>query len=316
MTRIFFASDLHGSDMCFRKFVNTGKIYKADVLICGGDLTGKFVVPIVKQSDGTYSLEYFGERKILKTASESESVKKTLEDIGSYPYQIEARAQLEELNANARAVEQLYTLLAKQRLERWIQFANDYLRNSGIKCFMNPGNDDSLEIDKVFNDSELVLNPEGKVVSLDKHHEMISTGYSNITPWKASRDVSEEELARKIEVMASQVKDMQSCIFNFHCPPYNSGLDTTPKIDEQLRPVIKLGAPEMTMAGSTAIRSAIEKYQPLLGLHGHIHESKGFVRLGRTFCINPGSEYGEKILRGAILNLDHEGLKSHMFVSG
>ena len=49
----------------------------------------------------------------------------------------------------------------------------------------------------------------------------------------------------------------------------------------------------MIHAGSTAVRASIEKHQPLVGLHGHIHESKGFVTLGRTLCLNPGSEYGK-----------------------
>jgi len=65
-----------------------------------------------------------------------------------------------------------------------------------------------------------------------------------------------------------------------------------------------------------AVREAIEKYKPLLGLHGHIHESRGVVNIGRTLCINPGSEYGEGIIRGAIVDLAKDKVLSYQLTSG
>jgi len=162
-----------------------------------------------------------------------------------------------------------------------------------------------------------VINPEEKVVPVDDKHEMISTGYTNITPWNCPRDVSEEELAKKIENMTSKVTNMKNCIFNFHCPPYDSSIDSAPKLDKDLKPAVSPGG-EMLMipVGSTAVRAAIEKYQPLLGLHGHIHESRGTAKIGRTLCLNPGSEYGEGILRGALITLEDDKVKSHQLTSG
>ena len=74
--------------------------------------------------------------------------------------------------------------------------------------------------------------------------------------------------------------------------------------------------PILTSVGSTAVRSAIEKFQPLLGLHGHIHESKGSIKIGRTLCVNPGSEYSEGVLKGVMMNLDEKGVRSFQFTSG
>jgi len=224
--------------------------------------------------------------------------------------------EFQETRASEVKVNELFSRLMIETVERWIRLAEERLGNSGVKCFITPGNDDQLVIDSVLRKSNSVFNPEGTVACLDDTHEMISTGYSNITPWKCPRDISEEELATKIESMIYQVKVVDSCVFNFHCPPFDSGLDTAPQIDDSLRPVMKGGTQMTIPAGSTAVRDAIEKSQPLLGLHGHIHESRAVAKLGRTHCFNPGSEYTEGILRGVLVDLDRKGLKRHIFTSG
>jgi Icc-related predicted phosphoesterase len=116
--------------------------------------------------------------------------------------------------------------------------------------------------------------------------------------------------------MVSKVHDMRNCIFNLHVPPYDCGLDTCPKLDENLKPVYA-GSEIMTISsGSKAVRNAIEKHQPVLGLHGHIHESRGFVKIGRTLCLNPGSEYTEGMLRGVVVDLDEKGVKNYLLTVG
>jgi len=146
---------------------------------------------------------------------------------------------------------------------------------------------------------------------------MISCGYSNMTPWNCPRDFPEEELNKKISEMTAQVEEMEKCIFNLHCPPFNTMLDQAPKLDKDLNPSVQPGGGlEMAPVGSTAVREAIQKHQPLLGLHGHIHESKGTFKIGRTLCMNPGSEYAERILRGLLLDIDGNRVKDFMFTSG
>ena len=178
------------------------------------------------------------------------------------------------------------------------------------------GNDDRFEIDPILNSSQYAVNPNDHVIELDDKHEMVSLGYSNITPWRCPRDIPEEELNKKIEALVTQVKNMPNCIFNFHCPPYDTGIDTAPHLDENLKPVFKAGEVEMIPVGSKSTRMAIEKNQPLLGLHGHIHESKGAFKIGRTICLNPGSEYSEGMLRGALVHLNDKGLKNYVLTTG
>ncbi|MEW6080982.1 MAG: metallophosphoesterase, partial [Bacillota bacterium] len=166
-------------------------------------------------------------------------------------------------------------------------------------------------------DNDYVINPEGKTVELDEYHEMISTGYGNMTPWQCPRDISEEDLAEKIEGMAAGVKNMPNCVFNFHCPPHDSNLDLAPRLDRDLKPKLGPGGqPDMVPVGSVAVRRTIEEYQPLLGLHGHIHESRGTVKIGHTVCLNPGSEYAEGFLRGALVTLRGGKVVSCQLTSG
>ena len=106
-------------------------------------------------------------------------------------------------------------------------------------------------------------------------------------------------------------------MFNLHVPPIRTPLDMAPVVDENLHPVIQGGSVLMGPAGSQAVRNVIENYQPLLALHGHIHESRGLAKLGKTVCVNPGSAYGEGVLHGALFELDRrKGLKRYQLTSG
>jgi Icc-related predicted phosphoesterase len=314
-TRIFFATDVHGSEKCFKKFLNAGKFYKAAVVILAGDITGKMIVPIVKQPDGTWLSSYAGSKIRSNSGPEVQELEKSIRDSGFYPYRTEA-GEMSSLQTDKKKVDQLFTKLMIETVERWIQMAEQRLHDSGIKCFISPGNDDRWEIDAALNKSRLIINPEEKVVEIDQHHEMMTLGLTNHTPWKSPREFDEEVLAEKIDKMTPSVKSMENCVFNFHCPPYETAIDPAPKLDETLKPILSGGQVIMAPAGSTAVRDAIKKYQPLAGLHGHVHESKGVAVIGRTKCFNPGSEYGEGVLRGLLLDLAEKGIKSYLFTSG
>lgn len=315
MARVFFAADVHGSEKCFMKFLNAGKFYNADVLIMGGDLTGKMVVPIIEQLDGSFECQYRGRNWRARNRDELQGLEKDIRFSGFYPYLTNAD-EVKELDADKAKVDELFLRVMNETMERWLKIAEERLRNTGVKCYILPGNDDHLVIDSIFKKFEYVVNPEAGIVNIDQHHEMISTGYTNLTPWLAPRDIPEEELAKKIEAMAKQVRDMSNCIFNFHCPPINSNLDLAPQLDKDMRPVVGPGGQQLIAAGSTAVRDAIMKFQPLLGLHGHIHEAKGCVKLGHTLCVNPGSDYVEGILQGILISLDRKGIKNYQLTSG
>jgi len=170
------------------------------------------------------------------------------------------------------------------------------------------------EVDEIIRASRRVLLVEGQVTPLDSDHEMIASGWSNRTPWDTHREEDEDQLAARYEAMISQLKDPKNSIFNIHVPPYKSGLDEAPELDKNLRPV--LAGNSMIPVGSTALRAAIEKSQPLLSLHGHIHEGRGSTRIGTTLCINPGSMYEQGTLLGAIVKLGKNKIENYVLTSG
>ena len=311
MPKIFFATDLHGSEVCWKKFLNAARFYGADVLICGGDMTGKAIVPIVSEN-GHFTVALGGEQQTVPAEQVAE-VEANIRRRGYYPLQMTVE-RLRELDGDAQKRAECFQQVMLDGVERWMGMAAEKLRGTGVRCFVCPGNDDEMEVDEVVRRSELVELGEGRMVDIEGF-SMISTGWSNPTPWKTHREDSEEELGQRIEKMAAQVSDRSRAIFNRHCPPYNSGLDEAPAIDADLR--LLHGGRALRPVGSTAVRAAIEKHQPLLSLHGHIHESKGAIKIGKTLSINPGSAYEEGMLMGAIIQLDpKKGIKSYQLVNG
>ncbi len=314
-TRLFFVTDVHGSNRCFRKFINGGKFYDANVLVLGGDITGKMIVPLVKQPDSTYKCSYAGSEFTLKSQEEVDNMVKNIGDSGYYTYFSEPK-EVEELSADKDRVHQLFIKLMKESIRGWLKLAEERLRGTGISCYISPGNDDFFEIDEALNSSSYVINPEEKVVYVDDEHEMITLGYANHTPWNSPRETDEDVLQRKIDKMIVQVKDMKKCLFNLHVPPINTLIDQAPKLDANFKPVISGGNLVMISAGSTAVRKTIEQHQPLAGIHGHIHESRGTVKIGKTMCFNPGSEYNSGILKGLLCDVEKGQIKSYMLTSG
>jgi hypothetical protein len=297
------------------KFVNAGKFYDANVMILGGDITGKLLVPIVEK-DGRYFCELMKSQEEANSKEQLSALEKRIRNMGYYTY-VTTSTEIEQLRNDREAVDKLLTKLMCECVEKWIRIAEERLRETGIKCFISPGNDDRFEIDQVLSKSDYVINPEGKVVQLDSSHEMITLGYTNMTPWKCPRDVLESELRSKIEDLTSRVKNFKTSIFCFHCPPFDSVIDLAPEIDKSLKPVLAPGGgPMMMPTGSPSVRVALERFQPLLGLHGHIHESRGNIKIGRTICLNPGSEYTEGILRGALIDIDEDKVTDFLLTAG
>jgi len=311
MPRVFFATDLHGSEMCWRKFLNAAKFYEAEVLICGGDMTGKAIVPIV-QEDGRFTFTLAGVQQAVG-ADQVGEVEAQIRRKGYYPLQMSLE-RLDELDKDEKIRAETFQRVMLEGVDRWMGMAADKLRGTGVRCFVCPGNDDEMEVDDVIRRSDLVELGEGRMVDIDGW-TMISTGWSNHTPWNTHREETEEALGERIEAMAKQIPDASHAIFNLHCPPFKSGLDEAPAIDADLK--LLHGGRALRPVGSTAVRTAIEKHQPLLSLHGHIHESKGAIKIGKTLSINPGSSYEEGMLMGAIIQLDpKKGIKSYQLVNG
>jgi Icc-related predicted phosphoesterase len=297
--------------MCWRKFLNAAKFYDADVLICGGDMTGKAIVPIVEEN-GHFTVTLGGQAQTV-TSDQVSDVEGQIRRKGYYPLRMSVE-RLHELDQHPERRAETFQVVMLEGVQRWMEMAKDKLGGSGVRIFVCPGNDDEMEVDDVVRKSEMVQLGEGQMLEIDGF-TMISTGWSNHTPWNTHREETEEQLGERIEAMAKQVPDSSRAIFNLHCPPFKSGLDEAPAIDADLK--LLHGGRALRPVGSTAVRQAIEKHQPLLSLHGHIHESKGAVKLGKTLSINPGSSYEEGMLMGAIIQLDpKKGIKSYQLVNG
>jgi Icc-related predicted phosphoesterase len=320
LTRLLFATDVHGSERTYRKFINAGKFYHVEILVMGGDITGKLLIPIIKEKNGHHRATLQGSLRSLDTEEELKKMIDTISLLGFY-YQLMEEDEFHSFQQNQSKIDNLFHDLARQRLESWIDLAETRLAGTGIKCYVTGGNDDDPEVLAVLNrvGIESFIACEGKVVSIDDSHTMVSVGLSTPTPWNTPREVSEEKLAAYIEEAVSEVPDLNKAIFNFHDPPKDSTLDTCPLLDwstDPPAPIFRAGQMVMAGAGSKSVRSAIEKYQPMLGLHGHIHEAQGVVKIGRTTCVNPGSEYGEGILRGCLITFANGEVEGFQMTSG
>jgi len=311
--RIFFATDVHGSETCFRKFVNAAAAYSADAIILGGDITGKQLALIVEE-DGGWRVGADRDVERLESREALEAARKRLSSGGMYPIVVTPEEE-RQLMGDRSLVEERFRQERLGRVASWMSLAEERLRPTGIPCFVSPGNDDDREVAEIIDRAAWVQNPEGKVVDLGGH-EMISWGWSNPTPWDTPREQSEAELGEHMAAMASQLSDREGAIFNLHCPPYQSGLDSAPALDANLKPIVRGGQIDQVPVGSTAVRESIEGYQPLLGLHGHIHECRAMKKIGRSMCINPGSDYHTGTLRGAILQLSAHKVDAWTLTTG
>jgi Icc-related predicted phosphoesterase len=308
--RVYFATDIHGSETCWRKFLNSGKHYEANVMVLGGDMTGKALVPIVQDGKDHWHATLLENRREFESEDEVKEFEESVMRRGYYPFRTDPD-QMSELSGSEELRDELFHKEMLGTVERWMRMADEKLDGTGIDCFVSPGNDDQFEVDEIISEARRVRLAEGQVVEFGDF-QMVSTGWSNRTPWDTYREEDEDDLAERLRKMTSQVTaPPEKTIYNFHCPPYGSGLDDAPEIDENMRP--KHGGRSLIPVGSKAVREAIEEGQPALSLHGHIHEAKGNTRIGRTLCINPGSSYEQGQLLGAVVNLDG-GKKVKRFV--
>ena len=289
---------MHGSEGVWRKFLNASAMLKVDVAICGGDLTGKMIVPIVKHKNGKYSY-YHLKKTYTINSNELEKAMKDIKGIGYYPY-VTTESEYEEMTKNPEKVDEVFHKVMLSTLKNWLDLIPQKVPKE-TQIIVCPGNDDRFPVDDIVNSHKHVINGEGRVIEIDDQHEMISCGWVNPSPWKTAREEEEEKLEERLEKYISQLKNVENAIFNFHAPPYQTKLDEAPLLDKDLNPVIQGGRVIMVPVGSKAVRKMVEKYQPFLGLHGHIHESSGSMKIGKTYCVNPGSEYAEGILRAFLI---------------
>jgi uncharacterized protein len=297
----------------WRKFLNAPKYYDARVLVMGGDITGKVVIPVVEQN-GHFEARLFGRRERARSEQELEALERRIRGNGMYPYRttVEEVSRIGDLAEADR--ERWFEGVMLRTFEHWLELADERLAGTDVRCFVMPGNDDPSTLEEKIEAARRVESCDERVVRFDGYR-MLSLGYSNRTPWDSPRELDEDELYRRIAALADEVSDHSRSIFNLHAPPYDSRLDTAAELDADFNIVLVGKEPKLIPVGSTAVREAIERYQPLAALHGHIHESAGSARIGRTLCLNPGSDYNTGRISGVIVNLRGDTAR-HQFVTG
>jgi Icc-related predicted phosphoesterase len=316
-TRIYIASDFHAAEKAWRKYLNaiSMNVYKSDVALLAGDLTGKAIVPIVRR-DGRYETDLFGVHRVARDDAELVQLQRDIADVGFYSFVTEAE-EAERLASDEAGRDELLHRLMNERVEAWLTLATERLAKTETPLYLIPGNDDDFAIDPILNqDGFAPVNADGQVLDIPGGLQLLASGWSNHTPWHTPREETEEDLFDRLDALAAQVKDPRKAIFMIHVPPHDSGLDTAPILDENLRPTISAGDVLRGPVGSTAVRKVIEKYQPVLAVHGHIHESGGERKIGKTLCINPGSEANHGILRGYIVDIGKKGIDLAQRVEG
>jgi Icc-related predicted phosphoesterase len=311
---LYFATDVHGSEQCFRKFLNAGAAYGPDVMVLGGDMAGKAVQAIVRHDDGRYRFTFRGRGYDLEDGEELARIERLIADNGYYPWR-SAPGDLDRATRDG-TIDAILLGLMRDRLAAWLALADERLRPRGLPAFWMLGNDDPPELAPLLDAAPWGAHADDRVLDLGDGHALVSLGYSNPTPWNSYRELSEDDLGARIDALFAEVEDARRAVLNAHVPPYRSGLDEAPVLDAELTVQTAAGQVKMGAVGSTAVRDAIERHQPMASLHGHVHESAGFRRIGRTLAVNPGSDYGTGALNGALLVLDGDKVRAHQLMRG
>ena len=315
--RCYMCSDLHAANRAYRKLLNAIKmnVYEARVVLIAGDLTGKAIVPLIAQGNGRYHASFLDQQYDVETNAELQELERTISDVGYYPHRTD-QDEIAALQADPDLMHDLFRRKMIERVGEWVALAEERIGQSGVQFYMMPGNDDDFGIDEQIAHSSYVINPVGRTIQLDEYHELISFDYANPTPWQTPREWSEEEYYNRIKERATGLRDVRRAVFMIHVPPYDSGLDTAPELDKNLRPKVTMGDVLRIPVGSTGVRRALQELQPMISIHGHVHEAPGQSKIGRTVCFNAGSEANQGILRGFVLDLGKDKLDRAFRVQG
>lgn len=317
--RIYMCSDLHASERAWRKFLNATRtnVYKVDAALIAGDLTGKALVAVVRDEAGgeVWTADLLGQRRVARGEVELVELERAIADVGYYAVRV-TESERGAMEADPALVKQAFQAQITRRINEWMALAAERLDGSGVPVYLMPGNDDDFEIDPWLAQSTYCQNVNERVIDLSPWHQLVSMGWSSPTPWHTPRELPEEEFLDRLSGLLKNVRDPRQTVMMTHVPPYDSGLDTAPLLSPDLRPTVSAGDLLRGPVGSTGVRRAIETFRPVLGVHGHIHESGGERRVGDTLCLNAGSEANHGVLRGYLIDLTADGVAKTMRVEG
>ncbi len=317
--RLYVCSDIHASERTWRKFLNAmrANVYKVDAAVIAGDLTGKAIIAVVKGEEGgeVWNATVMGQRRVARSEQELVELERSIADLGYYTVRV-TEAERAAMEADPELVKAVFHEKISHRLEEWMSLAAERLDGSGVPVYLMPGNDDEFEIDEILARSTYCQDVNERVVDLTPWHQLVSMGWSSPTPWSTPRELPEEEFLDRLSGLLRGARDARKTIIMTHVPPYDSGLDTAPLLSPDLRPTASAGDLLRGPVGSKGVRAVIEKVKPVLGVHGHIHESGGERKVGSTLCVNAGSESSMGVLRGFLIDLSDKGIERTLRVEG
>ena len=277
--KILLASDLHGSNACYSKLAMLAKRDRPDFVILAGDLSGKSVKVAKQIKSDEYEIVEEGRTRHLS----SESFRARRRDWGS----VGIYTVVFPINGDVSETE-LRNLLARSKAQRITEWLDHWRLNVKTPLVVIPGNDDPPEVDAVLMSHDAVVNVDQRVVALDGF-TILGLGYSTPTPWKTYRELSDDEVGRRLRKLGGKVEDWRNTITVIHVPPRNSGLDNA---EVEIGGGGLLGEIHERMAvGSEEVRTFAREFQPRLLVSGHCHDSRGFVWIGDTACVNAGSMF-------------------------
>jgi len=228
--RIFFVSDLHGSEVCFRKFLNSAPIYRPDLLVYGGDIMGKLLQPVFRQDDGRFRWYPAGGRVEEFSADQLPQVERRIADQGRYSL-VTTPPEWQRRQADREGLEKFCREIGKERVRGWLRLVEERLLPKKIPIVMNVGNDDTdgvLEILRHEAPTNLLV-PEGQVVRCGPY-EIYGCGYANMTPWHCPRDLEEPDLGQFLQRTSTEIDTPGRTILDIHAPPVNTSLDLAPEL--------------------------------------------------------------------------------------
>lgn len=288
---LLFASDFHGDEGSWRAFLRTGARLGAGVLVYGGDYT-PYSVAIGPFAGGAAEVSPLRRRCHAQMTPPALVERYRASGVAAALVDADTLVELEgSVAGDRRAWHAFVARRTEAQLRRWCALAAAVLPPAALLAVV-PGNHDPLQLDDLLRRQSGLCFLDGDVCPLPGGFSLLGVGWTNRTPLRSPRECDEDELRARIAAAAAAVPDPDAAVFCLHCPPAATRLD-------RARPRGR----EAGHVGSTAVRQAIEAYQPLLSLHGHIHESAGQDHLGRTVCLNPGSQAPRGADQGYLVQL-------------
>jgi len=303
--RYLYSTDLHGSDRTFRKLLALFAEQRCDVLIIAGDVTGKDVFAIVEGGRHFRLVAWDGSVFAnCLSANEVDRAVQLIADKGGYAVPL-AGNDVTRFHTDQGFRRAILEQKALERLRAWLSAGTSMCAGGSARVLVLPGNDDPEWVDDAIESIQApgvaLLTGEPLTVGRIDFVSLDRVNPSGI--WQTCRESSEDDLARLIESRVRRATS-RNLVFVFHAPPYGTKLDLAPRVkDSLLYDVDTVEGLKMVHCGSVAVRDAVVRYRPKLGLHGHIHESAGAEILGETLCVNPGSDYSHGMLRAFMFDV-------------